>query len=99
MIAAAIGVVNAGTKIELIPAPKTGAAAIVGITTGYDMQGDYTVSGGRIAMKMDLTFPMTAATATLPVYQLYLQFTDQVSGTIAAPKYDIATCDLTFTTI
>ena len=98
MIAAAIGVVNAGTKIELIPAPKTGAAAIAGITAGYDMQGDYTVSGGRIAMKMDLTFPNTAP-ATLPVYQLYLQFTDQVSGTIAAPKYDIGTCDLTFTAI
>lgn len=69
MIAAAVGVVNAGTKIELVSAPKV--PLVPGTSAGYDMQGDYTVSGGRFAMKMDLTFPNTAP-ATLPVYQLYL---------------------------
>lgn len=65
LIAAAIGVVNAGTKIELVSAAK--ATPVPGTSSGYDMQGDYTVSGGRFAIKMDLTFPMTAP-ATLPVY-------------------------------
>ena len=28
-----------------------------------------------------------------------MQFTDQVAGTVASPKYDYGVCDLTFTTI
>ena len=53
MMVAAIGVVNAGTVIELVPVRPTTGTAPVGTTAGYDMKGEYTVKDGRFVIKMD----------------------------------------------
>ena len=53
MMVAAIGVVNAGTVIELVPVRPTTGTPPVGTVAGYDMKGDYTVKDGRFVIKMD----------------------------------------------
>ena len=96
MMMAALGAVNAGTDIALIAQPASGAGTN-GLKANYQLDGNYWVESGTFYMKMDLTCPLQTSN-NKPVYQLYLQFTDQVASTSASTKWDYGTCDLIFTT-
>ena len=69
-----------------------------GAIAGYSLTGQYWTSGKALHFKLGLTAPSTAA-ANNNIISTYLQFTNLNTTTATVSNYDVASCDLTITSI
>lgn len=97
LLLAATGLASVtGTDVNLIDDPTGSAAA--GQKTDYAMSAEYSTADSTFSIKTILKVPLPTTT-TNQVYSSYLQWKDQTASSGLNTYYDVATCDLTFTSL
>ena len=90
-----VATVVAETDIELIKDPGSGSAS-AGQVKDYSLDGTYWVEDGTLYFKLLLKLPFFSA-GTSPLFAVYLQWLDEKTAADAKKNYDVAQCELTYT--